>query len=211
MPGRLTAVAVLLASIGASVPTQGARAAPEVELGLGWSSSLGSRPEDIPGAPALSLRITLQAASWSLGGRALLLLGPEGQHVVGGGAPLADAAGFRAWGLLAEGGWQRTFFDRLQLALRLGAGIGRLVRIQQGQSVETYALEGDLGPLLAGSLALRWRPYSRWWLGIEGGLMLFTGVHQHNLSAEEYHWSVLPGGPVEPAGQVLLTLAFGGP
>lgn len=60
-----------------------------LEVGLGVAST---GRLDIPYAPTLSVRVARQSEHWSIGGRALLLAGPEGQDYAEHPGP--NAGGF---------------------------------------------------------------------------------------------------------------------
>ena len=137
-----------------------------------------------------------------------MLAGPEGKNVVGGGGDVQGGGGFRAWGLLAEAGLHTSAKNNAQFGARVGLGVGRLVRVQQTAADETSALEGDVGPMFSGSLLLRFKLTPPVRLGLELGALVFTRVH--TTSTEFLRREVVEGGPVEAAGQFLITIGWSG-
>jgi hypothetical protein len=174
-------------------------AATVIDIGVGYGSS---GQDNVPGALALSAAASQGGELWSAGVRGILLRGPEGKDAVGGGASLAGLAGFRAWAILAE--VQAHSRGVLQLGVRLGAGLGRLVRIQPGQFDETYAWNGPVAPSFAAALTGRVELTSSLLLGLEVGTLVLTHIsHPPNILQQQQ-----PAPPVIATSHVLLTLGW---
>lgn len=142
----------------------------EVALGAGFGSD---RQGDGHIAPVASALVDYEGPFWVAGLRGLLVFGPKGQTAVPGSVMEPDSAGFRAWGLLAEGGLHTS--GPLQFQLRASAGIGQLVRIQC-DCTETPGLEGNVAPMFALAAGVRGRIAPRLSVGLEIGGVLFTGI-----------------------------------
>jgi|SRR5258708_14974027 hypothetical protein len=174
-------------------------AATVIDLGLGYGSS---GQDNVPGALALSAAASHGGELWSAGVRGILLRGPEGKDAVGGGASLVDLAGFRAWAILAEA--QAHSRGALQLGVRVGAGLGRLVRIQQGLLDETYAWKGPVAPSFAAALTGRVQLPISLLLGVEVGTLVLTHVSQGPNPVQNQP----PAPPVVATTHVLVTLGW---
>jgi len=172
-----------------------------VEAGAGVAAST-ERQGDLRAAPAVSLRLAHEASFWSAGLRGLLILGPEGADLNGGPA-IPHNAGFRAWAALAEIGARYSV-----LALRVGAGIGQLIRIQC-DCREMPSLAGEVAPMVAATLAASIGLRSPWRAGLEIGGLLFTGVGHAPGSA--FGYTPPESGLIHPAAIAVLTLAWSGP
>jgi hypothetical protein len=142
-----------------------------LEVGLGVAST---GRQDIPVAPTLSVRAARQSEHWSVGGRALVLAGPEGQDYLEHPGP--NAGGFRGWALLAEA--EAHGSGPIQASIRGAAGAGQIIRISASPSMnpEQDVLDGLFGPVLSAAAGVRFEAAPRFFLGLEAGLTAFTRV-----------------------------------
>jgi hypothetical protein len=123
-----------------------------------------------PTAPIVSLRFG--GDTWSFlapGIRATAVLGEEGVQIVSDSTP--DGSGNRAWSLLAE--LRLHSPGRLQAFLDLGAGVGNLVRLQNGV-FDSRA--GSVGPAFRIGVGVRGYVTPRFALGLGLAAPIWTGV-----------------------------------
>jgi hypothetical protein len=150
--------------------TRADRGEVEIAGGAGGVSLPGSLQHD----PVLSVRVGYDLWDFfSPGVRVTGVLGPEGLDFIGGGTPL-DPTGDRAWSVLAEVRLHTP--GRVQALVDLGAGLGRLVRIQ-GASDETLATVGDVGPAFQAGGGLRVFVVPGFAVGLGAAVMRWTHTH----------------------------------
>src|SRR4051812_13748169 len=138
----------------------------EVELAAG-----GTYHPEGPTAPVVSGRIGIDFWDFfSPGLRATAVLGSEGLKATSDNSP--DSSGNRAWSALAE--LRLHTPRRVQFFLDLGAGVGRLVRIQSGVF---YAYAGSPGPAFNLGVGLRGYLLPRLAMGISVAAPIWTRVH----------------------------------
>jgi hypothetical protein len=138
----------------------------EVELAAG-----GAYHPEGPTAPVVSGRIGIDFWDFfSPGIRATAVLGGEGVGDTVDNSP--DSSGNRAWSVLAE--LRLHTPGRVQFFLDLGAGVGRLVRIQSGVF---YAYAGSPGAAFNLGVGLRGYLLPRLAMGIAVAAPIWTGVH----------------------------------